>query len=251
MKKPESKQSSFATTSIPGQHPGKVIVSLDFPTGQQALSLCEKLDPTSCKIKIGKELFTREGPSLVEKLIGNGFDVFLDLKYHDIPNTVASACRAAADLGVWMLNVHASGGRAMMEAASEAITQSSHKPLLIAVTVLTSMSEEDLTELGVDRTVDEQVLLLAGLAKSSGLDGVVCSAKEANKLSTELGKEFCLVTPGIRPADSSKDDQKRVMTPAEALDAGSHYLVIGRPITKADDPLAALNAINTSITSLN
>lgn len=229
----------------------KVIVSLDFPEGQQALSLCQKLEPASCKIKIGKELFTREGPALVEKLIEQGFDVFLDLKYHDIPNTVASACRAAADLGVWMLNVHASGGRAMMEAAREALEQSSNKPLLIAVTVLTSMSEEDLKELGVNRSVDEQVLMLANLAKSSGLDGVVCSAKEANRLSSELGNEFCLVTPGIRPANTSSDDQKRIMTPAEAINAGSHYLVIGRPITKADDPLAALNSINAELESIS
>ena len=225
----------------------RVIVSLDFPNGQQALDLCQKLDPKSCKLKIGKELFTREGPALVEKLIASDFDIFLDLKYHDIPNTVASACRAAADLGVWMLNVHASGGRVMMEAACEAIDKTKHKPLLIAVTVLTSMSQEDLNELGINKTVDEQVLMLANLAKSSGLNGVVCSAKEAGRLKKELGEEFCLVTPGIRPADSSSDDQKRIMTPAEAIDAGSHYLVIGRPITKAEDPLAALESINASI----
>lgn len=225
----------------------RVIVSLDFPDGKQALDLCQKLDPNSCKLKIGKELFTREGPALVEKLIASDFDIFLDLKYHDIPNTVASACRVAADLGVWMLNVHASGGRMMMQAASEALDKSTHTPLLIAVTVLTSMSEEDLNELGVNKTVDEQVLMLANLAKSSGLNGVVCSAKEANKLKAELGEDFCLVTPGIRPADSSSDDQKRIMTPPEAIAAGSHYLVIGRPITKAKDPLAALESINASI----
>lgn len=224
-----------------------VIVSLDFPDGKQALDLCQKLDPNSCKLKIGKELFTREGPALVENLLASDFDIFLDLKYHDIPNTVASACRAAADLGVWMLNVHASGGRKMMEAASEALDKSTHKPLLIAVTVLTSMSQEDLNELGVNKTVDEQVLMLANLAKTSGLNGVVCSAKEANSLKTELGEDFCLVTPGIRPADSSSDDQKRIMTPPEAIAAGSHYLVIGRPITKAEDPLAALESINASI----
>lgn len=247
MKKSDSKQFSLATTSIPGQHPGRVIVSLDFPDGSQALDLCQKLDPENCKLKIGKELFTREGPALVEKLIASDFDIFLDLKYHDIPNTVASACRVAADLGVWMLNVHASGGRAMMEAASEALDKITHKPLLIAVTILTSMSQEDLGELGITRTVEEQVMLLASLAKSSGLKGVVCSAKEAKSLKAELGKEFCLVTPGIRPANASSDDQKRIMTPAEAIDAGSHYLVIGRPITKADDPLAALDAINATI----
>lgn len=225
----------------------RIIVSLDFPEGKQALELCEKLDPASCKLKIGKELFTKEGPTLVEKLISSDFEIFLDLKYHDIPNTVASACRVAADLGVWMLNVHASGGRNMMETAIEALDKTSHKPLLIAVTVLTSMSQDDLAELGMTRTVDDQVMLLAKLAKSSGLNGVVCSAKEANNLKNELGDDFCLVTPGIRPADSNKDDQKRVMTPTEAIAAGSHYLVIGRPITKAEDPLAALDAINASI----
>jgi orotidine-5'-phosphate decarboxylase len=225
----------------------RVIVSLDFPNGKQALDLCQKLDPKSCKLKIGKELFTREGPTLVEKLIASDFDIFLDLKYHDIPNTVASACRAAAELGVWMLNVHASGGRNMMETAMEALDKCSHKPMLIAVTVLTSMSQEDLSELGIKRSVDEQVMLLANLAKDSGLNGVVCSAKEANQIKNQLGEEFCLVTPGIRPADSSSDDQKRIMTPPEAIAAGSHYLVIGRPITKADDPLAALESINASI----
>jgi orotidine-5'-phosphate decarboxylase len=225
----------------------RVIVSLDFPDGKQALDLCQKLDPSSCKLKIGKELFTREGPALVEKLISSDFDIFLDLKYHDIPNTVASACRAAADLGVWMLNVHASGGRVMMEAASEALDKTTHKPLLIAVTVLTSMSQEDLSELGITNSVEEQVIMLANLAKSSGLNGVVCSAKEASRLKAELGEDFCLVTPGIRPANSDSDDQKRIMTPAEAIEAGSHYLVIGRPITKAEDPLVALESINASI----
>ena len=229
----------------------RIIVSLDFPNGEQALELCKKLQPDSCKLKIGKELFTREGPALVKKLIDSGFDIFLDLKYHDIPNTVASACVAAADLGVWMLNVHASGGRAMLEAAKEAIDKTSNKPLLIAVTDLTSMSEDDLKGLGITRSVDEQVSLLANLAKQSGLDGVVCSAKEANRLSNELGKEFCLVTPGIRPVDSSQDDQKRVMTPTEAIQAGSHYLVIGRPITRANDPVAVLQSINTEINSIN
>lgn len=227
----------------------RVIVSLDFPEAKQALELCQKLDPTSCKLKVGKELFTREGPALVEQFIKMDFDIFLDLKYHDIPNTVASACRVAADLGVWMLNVHALGGRTMMEAARDALDKTTHKPLLIAVTVLTSMNDNDIRELAITNSVKEQVLLLAKLAKSSGLDGVVCSAKEATDLSVELGKDFCLVTPGIRPADSGKDDQQRVMTPLEAINAGSHYLVIGRPITRAEDPLAALNAINADINS--
>lgn len=225
----------------------RVIVSLDFPEAKQALELCQKLDPKSCKLKIGKELFTRDGPALIEQFIKMDFDVFLDLKYHDIPNTVASACRVAADIGVWMLNVHASGGRTMMEAARDALDKTTHKPLLIAVTVLTSMNDNDIQELAISNSVKEQVILLAKLAKSSGLDGVVCSAQEAKDLSVQLGKEFCLVTPGIRPADSSKDDQQRVMTPIEAINAGSHYLVIGRPITRAEDPLAALNAINADI----
>ncbi len=228
----------------------RVVVSLDFSDAKQALDLTRKLDPENCKLKIGKELFTRAGPGLVEKLVSSNFEIFLDLKYHDIPNTVASACRAAADLGVWMVNVHASGGRAMLEAAGEALDKTPNKPLLIAVTVLTSMSDEDIRELAIMNSVAEQVLLLARLAKSCGLDGVVCSAKEANQLSIELGKSFCLVTPGIRPAGSSNDDQKRIMTPAEAINAGSHYLVIGRPITKAADPLAALNAINAEINSV-
>ena len=228
----------------------RIVVSLDFPNGKQALELCQKLDPTQCKLKIGKELFTREGPVLVERFINIGFDVFLDLKYHDIPNTVASACRVAAELGVWMLNVHACGGRIMLETACEALDKSTHKPLLIAVTVLTSMTDSDLRKIGISNSVDEQVMLLAKLTKSSGLDGVVCSAKEAKYLSSELGKEFCLVTPGIRPVKANSDDQKRIMTPAEAIVAGSHYLVIGRPITKADDPLVALSAINAEINSV-
>jgi len=228
----------------------RIVVSLDLPNGKQALELCQKLDPTQCKLKIGKELFTREGPVLVERFINIGFDVFLDLKYHDIPNTVASACRVAAELGVWMLNVHACGGRIMMETACEALDKSTHKPLLIAVTVLTSMTDSDLRKIGISNSVDKQVMLLAKLTKSSGLDGVVCSAKEAKYLSSELGKEFCLVTPGIRPVNADSDDQKRIMTPAEAIVAGSHYLVIGRPITKADDPLVALSAINAEINSV-
>ena len=228
----------------------RIVVSLDFPNGKQALELCQKLDPTQCKLKIGKELFTCEGPVLVERFINIGFDVFLDLKYHDIPHTVASACRVAAELGVWMLNVHACGGRIMLETACEALDKSTHKPLLIAVTVLTSMTDSDLRKIGISNSVDEQVMLLAKLTKSSGLDGVVCSAKEAKYLSSELGKEFCLVTPGIRPVNADSDDQKRIMTPAEAIVAGSHYLVIGRPITKADDPLVALSAINAEINSV-
>ena len=229
----------------------RVIVSLDYPAAKQAIDMCKELDPTCCRIKIGKELFTAAGPALLEQLVADGFDIFLDLKYHDIPNTVAGACRVAADLGVWMLNVHASGGSAMMSAAREAIEKSTHKPLLIAVTVLTSMSQPDLAELGINNNVDEQVLRLASLAQQSGLDGVVCSAMEAGPLSEQLGNDFCLVTPGIRPVDTSVDDQKRIMTPVDAINAGSHYLVIGRPITKAADPLAVLNRINTEVASIS
>lgn len=225
----------------------RVIVSLDFPEAEPALSVCRKLDPKHCKLKIGKQLFTRAGPGLVEKLIANEFDIFLDLKYHDIPNTVAGACRAAAELGVWMVNVHAAGGRTMMEAARQAIDKASTRPLLIAVTVLTSLAESDLTELNLTGSVAERVLLLAGLAKASGLDGVVCSAREAGRLRSELGKDFCLVTPGIRPANSPGDDQTRIMTAAAAIQAGSHYLVVGRPVTCAADPAAALNLINAEI----
>ncbi len=225
----------------------RVIIPLDFADANQALNLAQQLDPDSCKLKVGKELFTHTGPNLVEKLVESGFDVFLDLKYHDIPNTVAKACQAAASLGVWMVNVHASGGRPMLEAAREAIEQSSNKPLLIAVTILTSLSEADLHDVGINDHVEEQVLRLASLTKDCGLDGVVCSAKEVEPINHKLGNEFCLVTPGIRPAQASQDDQKRVMTPAEAIKAGSHYLVIGRPITQAADPLQALENINAEI----
>ena len=225
----------------------RVIVPLDFPDEEQALAMCQQLSPEICRVKIGKELFTRSGPQLVNQLRDAGYDIFLDLKYHDIPNTVAQACKAAADLGVWMLNVHASGGRNMLEAAREAIEASANKPLLIAVTVLTSMSEHDLAEIGVNRPVEEQVLHLASLTQQAGLDGVVCSAQEAAPLKQEFGSDFCLVTPGIRPARTASDDQKRIMTPAAAIHAGSHYLVIGRPITKADNPRAALEAINEEV----
>lgn len=227
----------------------RVVVPLDFPDQEQALVLCQQLPPDQCKLKIGKELFTRAGPVLVTKLIDSGYDIFLDLKYHDIPNTVAQACKAAAELGVWMLNVHASGGTQMLQAAREAIDSSSKQPLLIAVTVLTSMNEEELTEIGVTRSLPDQVLHLASITKDAGLDGVVCSAREAAQLKQNFGPEFCLVTPGIRPASAAKDDQKRIMSPAEAIKAGSHYLVIGRPITRAEDPGAALAAINAEISS--
>lgn len=225
----------------------KVVIALDFPEAAPALSLADRLQPSQCRLKVGKELFTACGPSLLEQLMHRGFEIFLDLKFHDIPNTVAQACKAAAGLGVWMVNVHALGGRRMMEAAREAISGSTHQPKLIAVTVLTSMAQEDLAEIGINAAPAEMVVRLATLARASGLDGVVCSAQEAAQLRRRCGSEFCLVTPGIRPAQASVDDQSRIMTPLAALQAGSSYLVIGRPVTKAADPLQALLDINKEI----
>lgn len=226
----------------------RIIVSLDFTERQAALDLARSLGPESCRVKVGKELFTRYGPDVVKELVELGYDVFLDLKFHDIPNTVASACRAAAELGVWMLNVHAAGGRAMLESAREAIEQTPvARPLLIGVTVLTSLDDRDLYDTGIESTTGDQVMRLAGLVHEAGLDGVVCSAREAGRLRQAHGSDFCLVTPGIRPSGSSADDQARVVTPAEALAAGSHYLVIGRPITRAEDPPAALAAIESGL----
>lgn len=225
----------------------KIIVALDFPEAASALALAQRLDPALCRVKVGKELFTVAGPELVRTLVACGFEVFLDLKFHDIPNTVAAACRAAAGLEVWMVNVHASGGRRMMDAARSALVDLPQRPLLIAVTVLTSMSAEDLGEVGVSDAPAAQVLRLARLAQSCGLDGVVCSAQEATLLRTELGEGFRLVTPGIRPAGAEAGDQRRVMTPAQALHAGATDLVIGRPITAASDPLAVLEQIQTEI----
>lgn len=225
----------------------KIIVALDFDNAEPALRLVDQLDPALCRLKVGKELFTAEGPRLVEKLVDKDFGVFLDLKYHDIPNTTAKACLAAANLGVWMLNVHASGGQAMMEAARNALQKTAHSPLLIAVTVLTSMDQATLNTLGVAGDLQAHVLRLAGLARQSGLDGVVCSAQEASMLRDNLGRDFCLVTPGIRPANAAVNDQSRIVTPKDALRMGSSYLVIGRPITQAPDPLAALQAIQAEI----
>lgn len=217
-----------------------ILVALDFPATQQALDLVGKLDPSRCRLKIGKELFTRGGPQLIDKVQSLGFEVFLDLKFHDIPNTVAAACKAASDLGVWMVNIHALGGRRMMEAAREAIDSSMHKPKLIAVTILTSMSDAEIHEVGLSGSSADNVSRLAGLARNCGLDGVVCSAREAARLKQENGADFLLVTPGIRPAWSVAGDQTRIMTPKDALHAGSDYLVVGRPITQAEDPLSAL-----------
>ncbi len=220
-----------------------VVIALDFKDKVSTLNLVNQLQPDLCRLKVGKELFVRCGPDLVKELIDKGFDVFLDLKFHDIPNTVAAACQAAAELGVWMVNVHASGGRKMMQAAREAIADSSHQPLLIGVTVLTSLSREDIAEIGLDIEPQQQVLRLAKLAKDSGLDGVVCSPLEAALLKQQVAEDFCLVTPGVRPAGSDIGDQQRIMTPAKALQAGSDYLVIGRPITASSDPLKSLQAI--------
>ncbi len=225
----------------------KILIALDYPAAAPALELVQRLDPSLCRLKVGKELFTTAGPALVEQFMQRGFDVFLDLKFHDIPNTTAQACKAAAALGVWMVNVHALGGRKMLEAAANAVAQSSQRPKLIAVTMLTSMAQADLLDLGLNVTPAEMVLRLAKLAHASGLDGVVCSAQEASLLRQQCGADFCLVTPGIRPANASLDDQSRVMTPRAALEAGSHYLVIGRPITQAADPLQALQAISQEI----
>ncbi|MFN3396960.1 MAG: orotidine-5'-phosphate decarboxylase [Sulfurimicrobium sp.] len=225
----------------------KIIVALDYATAAAASALVARLDPQLCKLKVGKELFTAAGPAWVERLVGQGYSVFLDLKFHDIPNTVAQACKAAAALGVWMVNVHALGGRAMMTAAREALENMPNRPKLIAVTVLTSMSANDLADLGISEAPHQLVRRLARLARNCKLDGVVCSAQEAAMLRQEQGPDFCLVTPGIRPANAAKDDQNRVMTPTEALRAGANYLVIGRPITQSLDPLQALQAIRQEI----
>ncbi len=229
----------------------RIIVALDYDVEQQALSLVEQLDPNLCRLKVGKEMFTYFGPDFVKRLIARNFDVFLDLKFHDIPNTVAKACRAAADLGVWMVNVHTSGGEAMMRKAREALEDyGSHRPLLTGVTVLTSMSEQELHQLGVSRPLNDHVRELAQLAKHCGLDGVVCSAQEASDLKQKLGSEFKLVTPGIRPANAAKDDQTRIVTPEQAITDGADYLVIGRPITQSSDPLKTLCEISDSIQPL-
>lgn len=225
-----------------------VIVALDYPDAGSARAFVARITPEACRIKVGKELFVAAGPAFVEELVGQGFSVFLDLKFHDIPNTVAQACKAAARLGVWMMNVHASGGPRMLAAAREALEGgTAPRPLLIAVTVLTSMGPEELNAIGVASTPEEQVMRLARLTGDAGLDGVVCSAREAALLRYAMGPGFALVTPGIRPAGSAAGDQTRILTPAQAMSAGADYLVIGRPITQAADPLAALAAIHQEI----
>jgi orotidine-5'-phosphate decarboxylase len=224
-----------------------VIVALDYHEAKPVLALADRLSPELCRLKVGKELFTSCGPALVEQLQARGYEIFLDLKFHDIPNTVAGAVRAAAALGVWMVNVHAGGGRRMMEAAAAALARVRQRPLLIGVTVLTSLSAEDLAELGYSETPAQRVMTLARLARDSGLDGVVCSAREAPELRRAMGRGFCLVTPGIRLSGDDAGDQRRVVTPADAMAAGADYLVIGRSITGADDPLAALERIKREL----
>ncbi len=230
-----------------------LIIALDFAQPEPALALAQQLDPERYRVKIGQELFTRSGPALVEKLVKQGFEVFLDLKYHDIPNTVARACTVAAEYGVWMINVHALGGRKMLLAAREALENFAQRPLLVAVTILTSFERLDLYAVGLHGLLEENVRRLARLSLACGLDGVVCSPHEIVELRKALrfqknGSEFKLITPGIRPAGlSENDDQRRVMTPVEALKLGSDYLVIGRPVIAASDPLRALLEIEASI----
>lgn len=225
----------------------KVIVALDYNDEKKALEFVDRVSSNLCRLKVGNELFTSAGPKFVAKLVDKGFKVFLDLKYHDIPNTVSRACEAAADLGVWLVDVHTSGGSVMMSAAAEALSKYRERPYLIGVTVLTSMDSSQLNSIGVTAEPKEQVIRLAKLAKESGLDGVVSSAQEVTLIKTNVAAPFICVTPGIRPAGASIGDQKRIMTPAEAIAAGSDYLVIGRPITQSEDPVKALVDINASI----
>ena len=225
----------------------RVIVPLDVPDADSALALASRLDAKLCRVKVGKELFVAAGPDIVGRLQQRGFEVFLDLKFHDIPNTVEGACRAAARLGVWMMNVHASGGAVMMRAAREAIEGVARPPLLIAVTVLTSLRDADMQAVGFSGGVVESVDRLARLTRECGLDGVVCSAQEATRIRDAVGSDFVLVTPGIRLPNAVADDQARVVTPAEAVRLGAHYLVIGRPITQSPDPAATLESIRQSL----
>ena len=238
---------------VPANRP-RVIIALDFADPVHAMALADRLDPRQCAVKVGKELFVIAGPEPVRGLVERGFNVFLDLKFHDIPNTVAQACAIATRLGVWMVDVHAAGGRAMLTAARDAVAtavvaagQRAARPLLVAVTVLTSLDEAALAETGIAADPGAQALRLATLARDCGLDGVVCSAVEAPLLRSALGPDFTLVTPGIRPAGSATDDQARIVTPEQALARGASYLVVGRPITAAADPVAALAAINRSL----
>ncbi len=230
----------------------RIIVALDFSSAEQALSLLDNLDANLCRVKIGKELFTACGPQFVKQVLRRDFDIFLDLKFHDIPSTVAKAVNAAANMGIWMLNVHASGGFAMMEHARLALQEfGKDRPMLIAVTVLTSLAQNDLQQVGIGLSAEEQVSKLAFLTRDAGLDGVVCSAAETRLLRAQLADDFCLVTPGIRRASDAKGDQKRVLGPAEAIKNGSDYLVVGRPITRAGSPNQVLEEFNLAIAGIS
>lgn len=224
-----------------------IIVALDYDNKQAALDFADRISPADCRLKVGKEMFTLFGPKFIEELQNKGFDIFLDLKFHDIPNTVAKAVKASAELGVWMVNVHASGGIRMMEAAKAALEPFTKAPKLIAVTVLTSMESSDLAALGITLSPADYAEKLAKLTYDCGLDGIVCSAQEASRFKSIFGDKFELITPGIRPEGSKKDDQRRVMTPKEAVNAGVDYMVIGRPITQAEDPVLALKMIRESL----
>ena len=219
-----------------------VIVALDYTNAELALQFVEKIQPKSCALKVGFELFLSAGPSFVEKLVAKGFKVFLDLKFHDITNTVAQACSVASKLGVWMVNVHASGGSGMLLAAREAIDKQDalHQPKLIAVTVLTSINQETLTAVGVSGQVKQVVTKWAAMAEQANLDGVVCSAQEASWVSAQSKQNFMIVTPGIRLPSDNKNDQKRIVSPSDARAAGVTHIVVGRPITQSQDPCAAL-----------
>jgi orotidine-5'-phosphate decarboxylase len=250
------KGASLSTSSAAAYAANKrkpIIIALDYPTAELALAVTASLDPTLAQVKVGKELFTAAGPQVVEALMRQGFDVFLDLKYHDIPNTVAGACSVATRMGVWMLNVHAAGGRRMLEAAAEAVTRhvvvGRNKPILIAVTMLTSLSAAELPEIGLEADADAVVARYAALTKAAGLDGIVCSAKEAPAMKEKFGREFQLVTPGIRLPEDEKGDQSRVVTPQDAIKLGSDYLVIGRSITAAANPQAVLESIAASLSA--
>jgi orotidine-5'-phosphate decarboxylase len=225
----------------------RIIVPLDFPDAHAALEMARRLDPRLCRVKVGKELFVAAGPDVVEKLHALGHEVFLDLKFHDIPNTVAGACRAAARLGVWMLNVHASGGEAMLRAARSAVDSAAKRPLLIGVTILTSLADADLASVGLAGTAADNAERLSRLGRECGMDGVVCSAEEAPRLRAATAPGFLLVTPGIRLDSGVKGDQSRVVTPVEAMRRGADYLVIGRPVTQSQDPAATLAAIEKSL----
>ncbi len=230
----------------------RIIVALDFASADQAREFIAPLNPQLCKLKIGKELFTRSGPQFVKELVAQGYQIFLDLKFHDIPNTVNKAVQAAAELGVWMINVHALGGRDMMKAAREGIAHfpESQRPRLIAVSILTSTSQQGLNDLGINKSIEQAVMDLTGMALESGLDGMVCSAQEVKSIRDSFGHEALLVTPGIRPHDSAKDDQHRVMTPEQAILAGSSYLVMGRPVTRSTEPVKTLLQLNDAIDNM-